>query len=147
MLVQSMAVRLAQGRGDIADIVHDQVQDTLLAVYPAFVFDAEEAVEEVMWNHLRRQSALEARPTHVAVNVLAVGFLGYSDLQGVETRFGADPGCEQLIDGRAGRSTARVSRARGEAAKRGEVTVALAVEPGGYVVDSADHVDIITDRF
>ena len=75
MLVETLAVGRAEHRLQLVHIFGDQVEHALLAIHPAFVLDAEQTVEQVLRNQLRRQRALVAGPRHVAVHVLAVRLL------------------------------------------------------------------------
>src|SRR5688572_23573662 len=90
-----------------------------------------------------RQRALEARPRHVAVHVLAVRFLRDADLQRAEARLRADLRSEDLIDRWARGAASGIGSARHQPTERAEMAVALAVEARGDVVDAAEHVHVI----
>jgi hypothetical protein len=91
---------------------------------------------------LLRQRALVTGPRHIAVDVLAVRFLRHADLQGTETRLGANLGSQDLIDRGAGGAAASVGRTGHDAAERAEMTVPLTIEPRRDVVDAAQHVHV-----
>ena len=112
VLVQTLLVGRAERRLHLLHVVADQIEHALLAVDPAFVLHAEQAIEQVLRNHLRRQRALVTRPAHVAVDVLAVRFLRHADLQRAEARLGADLRGEKLVDGSARRRRGRCRRCR-----------------------------------
>ena len=76
MLIETLPVGLRRAPAAArATSLADQVEHALLALDPALVLHAEQAVEQILRNHLRRQRALVAGPAHVAVHVLAVRFL------------------------------------------------------------------------
>ena len=143
VLIEPLLVGRAERRLQRLHVVADEIEHALLAVDPALVPDAEQAIEQVLRNVLLRQRALVARPRHVAVDVLAVRFLRDADLQRAEARLRADLRGENLIDRRPRRAAARVGRAGHQAAQRAEVAVALAVEARRDVVDAAEHVHVI----
>jgi hypothetical protein len=141
VLIQALAVGLAQGRFKLGHVSANQVQNAFLAVHPALILHSEQAVEQVMRNHFGRQRAFVTRPGHIALHVLAVGFLSHSDLQGAEAGLGADSGGEDLIDGRTARAPP------GEPCRSSIADAScgpcLASKSGGDVIDSANHVDVV----
>ena len=146
MLFQTLLVFLAQRRLQFGDIAATRSRMLSLRPHPALIFLAEEPVEQILRNHLRRQGAIVTRPAHVAVNVLAVRFLRDADLQRMEARFRAHLRGQNLIDGGAARAASGVGGAGHQAAEGGKVAVALSVEPRGHVVDAADDMNIVPHR-
>src|SRR5262249_36417196 len=121
-----------------------RVENTALAIHPAFFALAEEAVEEPVRDHLRRQRALKSGPAHVALHALAERFLRHTDLEGPEARVPSELGGDHLVERRSAGPAAGEHRARHQAARR--VRVAVARASGGRVVDAAQHVEIAAER-
>src|SRR5262249_55416365 len=117
-----------------------------LAVNPAFVTNAEEALEEALRNHLRRQSPIGGSPAHVAMNVFAVRLLGHTDLEGAEAGLGAEVRGEYLADRQTTSAAPGIGQARHERAHRLVMSVAGAGHARRGIVDAADHVDVLAQR-
>src|SRR5262249_19470441 len=124
----------------------DRVQDAALAVDPAFFAPAEEPVEEFVRDHLRRQSALVTRPTHVSLDAFAEGFLRDADLQRPETRLALELRRDGLIYGRTGRAASGERRATHQPAHEFLMSVARAGCCGGGVVQSTDDMTVAPER-
>ena len=146
MLIETMPVRLAQSRLQFGHVLLNQVQNALLAIHPALVLHAEQAVKQILRNHLRRQRAIISRPTHVAMHVFAVRFLRDSDLQRMESRLGSHLRRQNLVDRGAAGAASCIGRAGHQSAHGGEVPIALPVESGRDVIDSADDVNVVAHR-
>src|SRR5215475_5248169 len=126
----------------IRGVFMDRVQYAALAVDPAFFTPAEEPVEEFVWDHLRRQSALVTGPAHVSLYAFAEGFLRDADLQRPETRFALELRRDCLIYGRTSRSASGERRATHQRAHGFVMPVARAGHGGGGVVQSTDDVNV-----
>src|SRR6266481_6039142 len=71
VLVDAHLVQMTERGRERFGVRLDGVEDTAFARDPAFVALAEDAVEQLVRDHLRRQRAVAARPAQVALNALA----------------------------------------------------------------------------
>ena len=117
-----------------------------LRVDPAGVAGAEQVIEELVRQHLRRQRAVVPGPAHVALDALAERFLRDADLDRAEARIAADSGGDDLVDGRSAGAVAGERGTGGDAAHRLVVAVAGAGGIGRLVVQAAENVDVVAER-
>ena len=106
---------------------------------------AEQAVEQLVRQHLRRQRAIVAGPAHIALDAFAERFLRHADLQRAESRLGADLGRDHLIDRRSAGAVSGERRAVSHAADRLVVAVAGTRYGCGRVVEAGQDVDVIAE--
>ena len=130
----------------VRGILPHGVEDAALAGHPAGIARAEQVIEELVRQHLRRQRAIVSGPAHVALDALAEGFLRDADLNRAEARIAADFGGDGLVDGCSARAVAGERRTGGDAADRLVVAVAGAGGIGRLVVQAAENVDIVAER-
>ena len=143
MLFHSGLVVLRQVLFKLRRVFEYRIQDTPLAIDPAFFALAEEAIEEPVRKHLGRESPFVTGPAHIALDALAEGFLGDSHLQRAETRVAADLGSDGLVDGRAAGAAPGEARAGHEAAHGVVMAVAGSRQSRRGIVESAEDVNIV----
>ena len=127
-------------------VLAHRIEDAALAIDPAFFARAEEIIEQLVRQHLRRQRTVVAGPTHIPLDALAERFLRDADLNRAEARILADLRGDRLVDRRSAGAVAGERRAGGHAADRLVVSVARTARGSGLVVEAAEHVDIVAER-
>ena len=146
MIFDAQPVLLAQLSAQAEGVFPHRVQNAALPLHPAFIAGAEDAIEQFVRNHLRRQRAIASGPTQIALNTLAKGFLAHADLQRPEAALPADFGCDELIDGRSACATAGEGRSRHERTHRAVVIVAGTGHARRRIVEPGDDVYIVAER-
>ncbi len=144
VLVQTGLIVVRQLLLQRRHVLAHRIEDAALAIHPAFLALAEQAVEEAVGDHLRRERALEAGPAHIALHTLAKRFLRDADLQRTEARVAAELGRDHLVDRRSCRAASGEAGSGHQAAHRVGVAVTLSV--GRRVVETAQHVNIGPER-
>src|ERR1700674_2796849 len=107
MLVQACLIVARQLLLQSCHILAHGIQDTPLAIHPAFLALAEQPVKESVRDHLRRESPLVPGPAHVALHALAERLLRDANLQRAESRVTTHLGSDHLVDGWPARPPSR----------------------------------------
>src|SRR5262249_12019680 len=146
VLVHPQLVLLREVLAQRFGVLAHGIEDAALAVDPSLLALAEQTIEQLVWNHLRRQGTIVAGPAHVPLDALAEGLLRDADLQRAEAGIGADSRSYRLVDGWSARAAPRKRRTRKQAAGRLMMPVAGTRRGRGGIVDSADHVNVAAER-
>src|SRR5262249_9229344 len=122
------------------------VENAALAIRPAYLARAKQAVEKLVRDHLGWQRPVVARPAHVPLDALAERLLRYPDLERPKPRLAADLAGNGLVDRRPARAAPGERRPGHQRAHRLVMPVAGAGQRRGGVVEPADHVNVVAER-
>src|SRR5262249_35030190 len=114
-------------------------------IHPSFFARAEQVIEELVGQHLRRQRTVVPGPAHVALDALAERLLRHADLNRAEARLLADLRRYRLIDRRPARAVPGKWSAAHDAADGLVVAVAGPGGGGRLVIEAAEHVDVAAE--
>src|SRR5580765_4980549 len=146
MILDARLILLAQRCFQIGSILAYRIENAALALHPALVAGAENAVEELMRNHLRRQGPVAAGPAQIALNTFTERFLADTDLERPKTRLPADARGDHLVDGRPAGAAAGKGRARHQGTHRAVMVVARTRHARRRIIETRNNMDIVAER-
>src|SRR5439155_26621246 len=143
ILLDARLVLAPEVRFHRARIILHGVENALLPIHPGALAHAEQPVEQLMRQHLRRQRTVAIGPAQIALNALAERLLRYTDLQRAEARFFAQLPRNHLVDRRAAGAAPGIGLARDQRAHGRVVAVAGTRQTRRRTIQAGDDVDVL----